>query len=116
MNKRIGIIGMICCLMLSCTNKYKEMANTDQDYQIIPKPVKLDAQTGKFLIDSKTTVSGEASLVQEGELLAGMLGAATGETIEFSEGDGGNISLVLDSEIQNEEGYKLVVSYDKITI
>jgi hexosaminidase len=92
------------------------MANTDQDYQIIPKPVKLDAQTGKFLIDSKTKVSGEASLVQEGELLAGMLGAATGETIEFSEGDGGNISLVLDSEIQNEEGYKLVVSYDKITI
>ena len=66
MNARIGIIGVLCCLMLSCTNKYKEMANSDLDYQVIPKPVLLETQTGKFLIDSKTKVSGEVSLVQEG--------------------------------------------------
>ncbi len=116
MNTRIGIIGLICCLAMSCTNKYAEMANSDQDYQVIPKPVQLEAQVGKFLIDSETNVSGEASLVKEGEFLAGMLGAATGEAVEYTEGNSGNIILKLDASIDNEEGYELEVSYDKITI
>jgi hexosaminidase len=116
MKLNTGIIGVLCCLLLSCTNKYKEMANTDLDYQVIPKPVKLEPQVGKFLIDSNTKVSAEASLLNEGELLAGMLASATGEQVAFSEGSNGNILLQIDDAIENPEGYAVEVSYDKITV
>lgn len=81
---RLTIITLLCCLSISCSNKYKEAANSDQDYAIIPKPLSMEMATGKFLIDSNTKVAGDASLEKEGQLLADMLGAASNENIEFS--------------------------------
>ncbi|MBJ6366914.1 beta-N-acetylhexosaminidase [Snuella sedimenti] len=113
---RLLVVICVCFLSISCSNKYKEVANTDQDYPIIPKPLVMEMAKGRFLVDKNTKVSGDASLEKEGQFLADMLGAATGLDISFSEGSQGNIQLQLDSRIANEEGYQLEVAYNKITI
>ena len=113
---RISIIAFICLLSCSCTNKFKEAQNTDHDYQVIPKPVKIEKLTGKFLVNANTKIVGSEALKKEGELLAGMLSAATGESISFSSEESGNISLKLDDAIDSEEGYALNVAFDKIEI
>jgi len=113
---RISIIALICLLSFSCTNKYKNLVNTEEDYQIIPKPLKLEALTGKFLVDGNTKIVGSEVLKNEGELLASMLSAATGTSIDFSSEGTGNISLKLDDTIENEEGYILNIKFDNIEI
>ena len=116
MKKRLSIIALISLLSFSCSNKYKEVVNTEQDYQIIPKPLKMELLTGKFLVDSNTKIVSSEVLKNEGEFLAGMLSAATGETVAFSSEGKGNIVLKLDDTIENEEGYALNVAFDKIEI
>jgi hexosaminidase len=114
---RLTIITLLCCLSISCSNKYEDAVNSDTDYPIIPKPLSMEIMTGKFLIDSDTKIVGDASLEKEGQLLADMLGAATNEDISFSsDGKKGNIILKLDPAIENEEGYELLVKYDEIVI
>lgn len=113
---RISIIAFICLLSFSCTNKYKEAKNTAEDYQVIPKPAVLAPSTGKFLVDSKTTIVGSEALKVEGELLANMLSSSSGNDVSFSSEGKGNITLKLDDAINNEEGYKLNVTYNSITI
>lgn len=111
---KISVIAFISLLTFSCTNKYKDIANTDQDYQIIPKPVSLETANGRFLVDNNTKVSADKDLENEGAYLAEMLSHASSATV--STGEAGNIQLKLDDTIDNEEGYKLSVSYDQITI
>ncbi|WP_034040478.1 beta-N-acetylhexosaminidase [Wocania ichthyoenteri] len=113
---RISIIVLICLLSFSCNNKYKEAKNTAEDYQVIPKPSKLDMLTGKFLVNGKTKIVGSEVLKNEGELLADMLSSAIGESISFSSEGKGNISLKLDDTIKSEEGYTLNVAFDNIEI
>ncbi|GGK34135.1 hypothetical protein GCM10007962_30710 [Yeosuana aromativorans] len=107
----------MCLLSFSCNNKYKEATNTEENYLIIPKPLKMEPLKGKFLVDKKTKVIGDPSLANEGGFLSGILSAATGYPISFSsEVTQGNIVLKLDDTIKNDEGYVLQVAYDKITI
>ncbi|MCL6296134.1 beta-N-acetylhexosaminidase [Jejuia spongiicola] len=113
---RISIIAFVCLLTFSCNNKYKEVKNTPEDYQVIPKPSKMGMLTGKFLVNANTRVVGSEALKNEGELLANMLSSATAESISFSSEGKGNITLKLDDAIENEEGYKLNVAFDKIEI
>ncbi|MEC3908252.1 beta-N-acetylhexosaminidase [Tamlana sp. 2201CG12-4] len=110
------IILLFCALCFSCSNKYKNAKNAPQDYAIIPKPVQMEILDGKFLIDSKTMVSGSDLLKNEGAFLANILSTATGETIAFSSKEEGNITLKINEAIENDEGYQLNVSYNKIEI
>ncbi|MDU8886986.1 beta-N-acetylhexosaminidase [Yeosuana sp. MJ-SS3] len=113
---RISIITLICLISFSCTNKYKDITNTANDYQVIPKPLKLEMHPGKFLVDENTKIVGNEILKNEGEFLASILSAATGTTINFSSEGSGNITLKLDNTIENEEGYTLNVVFNNIEI
>ena len=114
---RLIIIALTCLLTISCTSKYKHMVTSKQEHQVIPKPTSLEFSDGSFLVDSTTKVVGEIILEREGLFLADMLSAATGESVAFSsEGNIGNIILKLDAAIENEEGYTLDVTVDKIVI
>ncbi len=113
---KISVIACICLLSFSCSNKYKDIKNTAEDYQVIPKPSKIEMLTGKFLVNTNTRIVGSEALKNEGELLASMLSGATGESISFSSEGKGNIALKLDDTIKNEEGYALHVTFDKIEI
>ena len=114
-----NIIFIVACMLaVSCSNKYQEIANSDDDYQIIPKPEKLSITKGRFLLNSKTKIICIASLAQEAEYLSKILNTTLGVdlTIDSSANKNGNIKLELNHTIANREGYTLSVEYDAIII
>lgn len=113
---KIKLLAITCLLAFSCTNKYKDLANAEEDYQIIPKPVSLETSTGKFLVDSNTKITGITELKNEGDYLAEMLSHVANVSVAFEAGASGNVELKLDDTIENEEGYTLTVTYDKVII
>lgn len=113
--KRVLIVAL-CFLVFACSNKYKSIENSKEDYQIIPKPVSIETKTGRFLVDGNTKVAGVSELKNEGDYLATMLSNASGSDIKFTSDASGSIEIKLDSSIENNEGYHLSVAYDKIVI
>ncbi len=101
----------------ACSNPKKDIINTEQDYQIIPKPVKLEIMNGRFMIDSNTTIAAEKSLENEAIYLAEILSSVANIEILFRPGNGnGKIVIKRDASIANDEGYTLSVAYNKIII
>lgn len=114
---RLIILGIICLLSISCSNKYKDAINQETSYQIIPKPTSLEISTGKFLVEARTKIVGDASLKVEGDYLAEMLNLSTGGTVAFdSSTESGDIVLKIDESIAEEEGYELNITYKEIVI
>ncbi len=113
---RILLILFIAIIATSCTNPNKDIINSEKDYQIIPKPVKLEIAKGRFVVDSKTKITGDKSLENEGDFLAEMLSTVSNTDVKFDANNNGNIVLQLDTTIDNDEGYTLSVTYDKIII
>ena len=70
---RILLVLFIAIIATSCTNPNKDIVNSEKDYQIIPKPVELKMMSGRFVVDSKTKITGDKSLENEGNFLAEML-------------------------------------------
>ena len=105
-------------LVLSCSNKYQKVLNSDDDYPIIPKPKELTIKKGRFLLNSNTAIISPKNLAQETEYLSNMFSSISGISlaINSSATKSGNIKLELDSTIENIEGYTLSVKYDAIVI
>lgn len=105
-------------LVFSCSNKYQEVVNSDDDYPIIPKPNELTITKGRFLISSDTKIICTTNLAQEAEYLSNMLSNISGiaTAIDSSASNSRNITLELDNTIENIEGYTLTVKYDAIVI
>jgi hexosaminidase len=116
MVKNIPIFLFFLFVIFSCDNRLKEFSNTKEDYLIIPKTKSLQILDGRFSINNKTQVSGDASLVFEGNYLAQLLSNASGHNITFKTKKDGNINLKLDSSLTSEEAYILWVTYDKVII
>jgi hexosaminidase len=115
--RKIIFIGL-CMLVFSCSNTYQEIQNTDNDYQIIPKPEKLTITKGRFLLSTDTKIICTKSLAQEAAYLSILLSSHLGFelAVDSSATTKGNIVLKLDATIENTEGYKLSVKYDAIVI
>jgi len=108
-----------CILISSCSNPYKNVSNTADDYQIIPQPNELVMESGRFLVQPETKIVCETSLVKEATYLANLLGKGGGSSVIFDNRNNptGNIILFLDSTfVDTEEGYTLRVKYDGIVI
>lgn len=105
-------------LVLSCSNKYQEVLNSENDYQIIPKPKELTITKGRFLLSSNTIIINSANLNQEAKYLADMLNSISGIkiTLKSSGSKNTNIKLKIDNSIKNNEGYKLSIKYNAIVI
>lgn len=107
---------LIIMMLFACNTPYKDHQNLATDYQIIPKPASLELSNGLFLVDNKTKVVGAENLKNEGDYLADMLSHISGSNITFKATSTGNIELKIDDTIENNEGYTLSVTYNKITI
>ena len=108
---------LIAVILLSCSSKYKNSVNEPGDYNIIPKPQKMTLSDGRFLVTSSTDISADESLSNESAYLAEMLFLATGHVMKTDvSGGSAKIQLKIDANIDNEEGYKLSVTYNKIVI
>jgi len=123
MKKLLSFLCLVICLT-ACDNgksyeEYKNVENVEADYPIIPLPKKMEMANGRFLIDKNTKIYAADSLQEEAGFLAEMLSTASGKSISQSSKEDKNahgIFLNLDANLQNEEGYKLNVTYDKIEI
>lgn len=112
------ILIILSLFAFSCSHKYKDVVNSGDDYQIIPKPTKLIIEKGRFLLNSKTSIICNSDLNKEGEYLSEMLASiADGDfPINASANNKGAIKLVVDENINHLEGYTLSINYDKIVI
>jgi len=110
------LIGLVC--FSSCSNKYQDISNESHDYQIIPQPEYLSAEQGRFLINSTTKIVAEENLQNEASYLLGLLNGVQGLDMDIvtEAGEKGNIRLELDPSIENDEGYALSVSFERIII
>ena len=110
------LIGLVC--FSSCSNKYQDISNESHDYQIIPQPEHLSAEQGRFLINSTTKIVAEKNLQNEASYLLGLLNGVQGLDVDIvtEAGEKENIRLELDPSIENDEGYALSVSFERIII
>lgn len=89
-------------------------------YNIIPKPIKLEARAGEFQLNAKTRIiiNGKVQDVKLAtDFLVDLVHNATGFKLQYGGKDGNN-SIVFspDQTINNEEGYKLDVSATQIKV
>lgn len=108
-------------LLFSCSNALKEHQNSPTDYPIIPRPLELKMETGRFLIDDDLSIHGQKALSNEKAFLNDILTANTGTSAHvLLEGSASktskNIYLSLNPTMEGAEGYSLVVGYDAIHI
>ncbi|MFI3295229.1 MAG: family 20 glycosylhydrolase [Rikenellaceae bacterium] len=91
-----------------------------QEIQIIPQPRSMEVHSGGFILDNQTQIIYSAELEDQALLLQDMLRNATLYEMPVSKATKktpkNSISLSLDNEIANEEGYTLDVTADQITL
>jgi hexosaminidase len=114
MKKEFIAVGAI--FMMACTGKYDNAQNTVEDYQVIPKPVELTMEVGKFAIDGNTSIDVSEGLDGEAMFLAESIQQLTNVVPTVNSGKKANIFLALDNQIENGEGYRLEVTPDQIRI
>ncbi len=105
--------------LVSCAEKnpYAETQNVASDYKVVPLPMKMETQKGRFLLNDKTRIYADASLVKEAEFLKEYVQLQTGVTISVAEGKASSgIVLAIDPNIAEEEGYKIDGNATMITI
>ncbi len=105
--------------LVSCAEKnpYAETQNVASDYKVVPLPMKMETQKGRFLLNDKTRIYADASLVKEAEFLKEYVQLQTGVAISVAEGKASSgIVLAIDPNIAEEEGYKIDGNTTMITI
>ncbi len=105
--------------LVSCAEKnpYAETQNVASDYKVVPLPMKMETQKGRFLLNDKTRIYADASLVKEAEFLKEYVQLQTGVAISVAEGKtSSGIVLAIDPNIAEEEGYKIDGNTTMITI
>lgn len=117
--KRCILAIALAFALVSCAekNQYAETQNVASDYKVVPLPMKMETQKGRFLLNDKTRIYADASLVKEAEFLKEYVQLQTGVTISVAEGKASSgIVLAIDPNIAEEEGYKIDGNATMITI
>lgn len=95
--------------------------NKPEDYNIIPKPIKLEAQPGKFILTADTKIAlltQDEGFQQVAQSIQQLIGPSTGFSLEISDAKRSKNAIVLeqDPSIANPEAYKLTITPKLITI
>ncbi|MEO1032420.1 MAG: family 20 glycosylhydrolase [Bacteroidota bacterium] len=107
--KKIASICLLALLWIGCGEKPLEVTEP----QIIPAPDRVSISDEYFELNNLTPIKYPEELKAAGEFLYKVLNKMASLEIY---GDTGNIQFILDSEIENEEGYALDISKDQIEI
>ncbi|MEH6406313.1 MAG: beta-N-acetylhexosaminidase [Leeuwenhoekiella sp.] len=112
---------LVCTILslCSCANPYQDTENNPEDYGIIPKPVNIAMNQGRFVINDETTISGDEGLEREGKFLSDLIQHAFGKTITYEASkdlDENSIELKIDETLDHEEGYLLKVTPGHVII
>lgn len=105
---------LFCSTLLSCG----VFSAQNEAISIIPQPVYMEQQQGRFLLTPKVVVYYEASLKEYAAYLVDKLGKPTGWDLEMKEGKPGKngIGLALSSSVNKPEGYQLEVSGKQVVL
>lgn len=121
--KRFNLLFAILTLLIfsACKSGNNRSGNAENQYQIIPKPVKLLAKKGQFTISPSTQVSLEnddAELRKAAEYFVDFIKQGSGLQLQTATAEAANDAIIfrLDDGISHPEGYQLSVSANKITI
>ncbi|MCL4131505.1 UNVERIFIED_CONTAM: hypothetical protein GTU68_034012, partial [Idotea baltica] len=110
----VNIVIVLSVLLFSC-NKKQEKVFTENDINIIPKPVEVTLKTGSFSIDNDTKIVVHDSLKNIANILVDKL-ETSGVAIEFSDNSPkGVIEFVANEKFENE-AYELLVNEEKVVI
>ncbi|TRZ41568.1 beta-N-acetylhexosaminidase [Robertkochia solimangrovi] len=118
------MIRKLCYLFLvalgvSCNDPLSDYQNSADDYAIIPQPVTLNKETGRFKLDENTVIIAEANFENEAVYLRDLLNEFSGLQVEFDPAASASsnvIFLVNDEGVKNDEGYRLLVDRQQIKI
>ncbi|MBE0679008.1 MAG: beta-N-acetylhexosaminidase, partial [Bacteroidales bacterium] len=111
--KYLLTIMAVSAILISCETKQKVLP------AIIPLPVQIEVAGGAFILQPSTRINytggNEAAAVAEH--LAGLLRPVTGFALKASEGNGGDIRLLIDtSGVWKPEEYRLTVKKRNVTL
>lgn len=89
-----------------------------QEITIIPKPLRLTVEQGKFLLRPQTVISYEKELYPQAAYLQEVIGGSTGWDLKLQEGtaEGSAIHLETADKIRCAEGYELTVQPSGVRI
>lgn len=89
-----------------------------QEITIIPKPLRLTVEQGKFLLRPQTVISYEKELYPQAAYLQEVIGGSTGWDLKLQEGtaEGSAIHLETADKIRRAEGYELTVQPSGVRI
>lgn len=89
-----------------------------QEITIIPKPLRLTVEQGKFLLRPQTVISYEKELYLQAAYLQEVIGGSTGWDLKLQEGtaEGSAIHLETADKIRCAEGYELTVQPSGVRI
>lgn len=89
-----------------------------QEITIIPKPLRLTVEQGKFLLRPQTVISYEKELYPQAAYLQEVIAGSTGWDLKFQEGtaEGSAIHLETADKIRRAEGYELTVQPSGVRI
>lgn len=111
----LGILGFLICGI-----DFEIVAEAPTP-PLIPRPLRLEAKQGTFLLTPRTTIASSAAARKEAEKLANVLRGPTGFPLRITESQTANDSVNLQWEPALEstlgkEGYALSISPDRVSI
>lgn len=106
--KKIVVVFLFVQVLLSCQENKPEVAAV----QIIPKPSHQVLNEGHFVLNTTTGIDYPEALKVSAEFLKAFIGQS--KTMRLSKGN--DIQFIVDETIENDEGYSLQVSTNKIEI
>lgn len=96
--------------LIGCAEKnpYAETENVASDYNVVPLPLKMETQKGRFLLNNQTIIYAGNKLSKEADFLREYIKLQTGVNVSVTSGTSEKgIVLMIDSSINEEEGYKI---------
>lgn len=116
MKKHFNITIVILILSLyACTESTKTKDFTENDINIIPKPVETILNKGSFSIDKNTKIVAHDSLKNVANVLIGKLNSS-GVKVDFSENPAKNSIEFIAKEGLENEAYELSINNKKVTV
>lgn len=116
-NLTLGLLSLVA-VATSCSTP-GEVKVYNQGINIIPVPVSLTQNEGSFTITGKTVIGAtDAQFAGSAAFLANKIKGSTGYElkVETALGSGNAINFVLDTAVNNPEGYNLTSNNDGVTI
>lgn len=116
MKKLIYVV--VTFALLSCNNPNKNVVNSAEKYNVIPKPVEMTTENGRFVVSSKTKIVANEQLRKEAEFLASYIKSISGIELSITSEkvEKNAIHFEILETVEKEEKYNLNVDYQNVKL